>query len=230
MEADQRQRIGAVRQRLASEGPRWTRTKDDFATVTLPWRDCELVRDVLVREQAEVVVEIGLAYGSSALAIGEALAGAPRPRQVIIDPFQTSAFADVGIGLLHTAGLDDIVHLIRQPSSVALPQLIADGLTADAAFVDGSHRFHEVVVDLYFLRKIVRPGGAVIMDDYWWPSVHAAARYFETNLGWRVIENAFDGGTVDPRSGESRVRMLRLPDPTFEPAFEDFRPFLGGFG
>jgi hypothetical protein len=47
---------------------------------------------------------------------------------------------------------------VLQPSSLALPQLVAEGLAADAAFVDGSHRFHEVFVDLYFLRKLVRPG------------------------------------------------------------------------
>lgn len=44
------------------------------------------------------------------------------------------------------------------PSSIALARLAAEGFIADAAFVDGSHRFHEVFVDLYFLRKIVRPG------------------------------------------------------------------------
>lgn len=32
-------------------------------------------------------------------------------------------------------------------------------LVADAAFVDGSHVFHEVFLDLYYLRKVVKPGG-----------------------------------------------------------------------
>ena len=57
---------------------------------------------------------------------------------------------------------------------MALPRLVAKGVTADAAFVDGSHRFHEVFVDLYFLRKIVRPGGLIVLDDHWWPSVRTA--------------------------------------------------------
>jgi predicted O-methyltransferase YrrM len=39
-------------------------------------------------------------------------------------------------------------------------------------------------VDLYFLGKIVRPGGVIIVDDYSWPSVQAAARYYQTNMGW----------------------------------------------
>lgn len=55
-----------------------------------------------------------------------------------------------------------------------------------------------------------------MLDDHWWPSVGTAARYFELNLGWRVVPGAFDGG---------RLRALRLPDPPFEPPFEEFRPF-----
>jgi Methyltransferase domain len=168
-----------------------------------------------------------LAYGASALAIGEALVevGAPRPLHVIIDPLQATAWSDVGWQLLQSAGLGPIARLIQQPSSLALPQLIAEELVADAAFVDGSHRFHEVFVDLYFLRKIVRPGAFVVVDDHWWPSVRTAERYFEKNMGWQVVPGAFTGGTTDQVSGEPRARALRLPDPLFEPAFEDFQPF-----
>lgn len=217
-----------MRRRLAAQGPPWTRDLDgDFARVTVPAPDCDLLRDLLVGERVATVIEVGLAYGSSALAIGEALVsvGAARPRHVIIDPYQASAFAGVGLRLLQSAGLDAIVRLIERPSSIALPQLIGAEFVADAAFVDGSHRFHEVFVDLYFLRKIVRPGGIIVVDDHWWPSVRVAVHYFEINLGWRVVEGAFDGGTVDLATGEPRVRALRLPDPSFEPAFDLFRPF-----
>ena len=67
---------------------------------------------------------------------------------MIIDPFQTREFSCAGRDVLREAGLDAISQLIEEPSSAALPELVADGLTADAAFVDGSHRFHEVLLDL----------------------------------------------------------------------------------
>ena len=102
---------------------------------------------------------------------------------------------------------------------------VAEGLTAAAAFVDGSHRFHEVFVDLYFLRRIVRPGGLIVLDDHSWLSVRTAERDFEVNMGWRVVPGAFDHGTVDQETGRARVQALRLPDPRFEPAFERFQPF-----
>jgi predicted O-methyltransferase YrrM len=224
-------RVREVRRRLTQEGPARTRGAElDFETVTLPERDCDLLRDVLVAEGAATVVEVGLAYGSSALAIGEALltVGAADPRHVVIDPFQQQAFANVGRDVLHEAGLDPVLTLIPAPSSLALPGLLQDGLVADAAFVDGSHRYHEVFLDLYFLRKIVRPGGLIVLDDDWTPSVRTAVRYYERNLGWTAIPDAFAGGTRrrigdDPAAEEvPRCRAVRLPDRLVEPPFESF--------
>jgi predicted O-methyltransferase YrrM len=229
-----RTRVREVRSRLVREGPARTRPRErDFDTVTLPERDCDLLRDLLIAEGTKTVVEVGLAYASSALAIGEALVtiGPPHPRHVVIDPFQESVWSNVGWELLRFAGLDSIATLMLAPSSIALAQLAAEGFSADAAFVDGSHRFHEVFVDLYFLRKIVRPGGLIVLDDHWAPSVQTAARYFEQNLGWIAIPDAFASGTPwiigTGLAAEAvpRCRAFRLPDPSFEPSFEEFRTF-----
>ncbi|MEV0134489.1 class I SAM-dependent methyltransferase [Dactylosporangium sp. NPDC050688] len=236
MEADERRRrVRAVRARLGRGGPPRTRGPD-LERVTLPARDCDLLRDLLVGEGVETVVEIGLAYGSSALAIGEALVtvGAPHPRHIAVDPFQRTSFADAGWRLLRDAGLDGISELIALPSALALPRLVADGLVADAAFVDGSHRFHEVFVDLYFLRLLVRPGGLIVLDDDWTPSVRTALRYYEHNLGWTPLPAAFATGT-HRHPGDApaappvpRCRAVRLPDPPVEPPFEAFQPFWAG--
>jgi hypothetical protein len=101
-------------------------------------------------------------------------------------------------------------------SRLALPRLVSEGFAADAAFVDGSHLFHNVFVDLYFLRELVHPGGLIVLDDCdEWPSVATAVRYFEVNAGWR-------SQTI---SRPTRLRAFRLPDPGVEPTFESFRPF-----
>lgn len=230
---ERRTRIREVRARLVREGPAWTRGPErDFATVTLPERDCDLLRDLLISERVQTVVEVGLAYGSSALAVGEALVtvDSPQPRHIVIDPFQQRAFSNVGWDLVCSAGLDSIARLMAIPSSIALSQLVSEGVHADAAFVDGSHRFHELFVDLYFLRKIVRPGGVIVVDDDWTPSVRTAVRYYERNLGWKPLPTAFAGGTLwtisrDPTAeAVPRCRALRLPDP-FEPPFDEFHPF-----
>ncbi|MFE2432671.1 class I SAM-dependent methyltransferase [Streptomyces sp. NPDC059373] len=235
METDERRtRVREVRRRLAKHGPPRTRDREaDFETVTVPEAECDQLRDLLISEGAQTVVEVGLAYASSALAIGEALVtvSPPRPRHVIIDPFQERDWSNAGWDLLRSAGLDSIASLMLAPSSIALPQLITEGLAADAAFVDGSHRFHEVFVDLYFLRKIVRPGGLIVIDDAWASSVRTAVHYYERNLGWAGIPDAFPSKALTTVAADlwaepvTRCKAIRLPDPSFEPPFGEFHAF-----
>jgi hypothetical protein len=211
------QQVRAARARLAKDGPARTRPfEGDFERVSLPERECDLVRDALVADAACVVIEVGLAYGRSALAIGEAVLSTcgSCARHVVIDPFQVSAYSNVGWELLCSTGLEATSKLLVEASSFALPRLLEEGLVADAAFVDGSHRFHEVFVDLHFLRKLVRPGGLIVLDDVKWPSVGGALAYFDLNLGWRPVDLG------------RRLAGRRLPDELVEPAFTDFRPFL----
>jgi len=212
-------RIRACRVRLAEVGPPRTRPMEgDFAAVSVGAGDCDVLREVLVGERARVVVEIGLAYASSALAIGEAIVSTAggEARHVAVDPFQTSSYRRVGWEVLCEAGLAEVSTLYVEWSSLVLPRLLGEGLVADAAFVDGSHRFHEVFVDLYFLRKLVRPGGLIVLDDVCWPSVAAAVSYFDVNLGWREVPMG------------RRLVGRRLPMELVEPDFREFRPFLSG--
>ncbi len=208
--------VRAARQRLASDGPRFTRAAGDFERVALPFADGDVLRDVLVAERATTVIEIGLAYGSSALAIGEAFAlNAGEPTHVIVDAYQDQ-FGNAGLQALAAAGLTARCNVLVERSQLALPRLIGDGFVADAAFVDGSHIFHNIFVDLAFLRELVRPGGLVVLDDCDWPSVATAVRYFERNTGWQR----------QPIDRPTRLRAYRLPDPRVEPRFEDFEPWL----
>jgi hypothetical protein len=125
-----RERIGQVPRRLAVDGPSWIRAQaDDFGRVSVPQRDCDLLRDLQVSERVGAVVEVGLAYGASALAIGEALVevGAPRPLHVIVDPLETTSWSNAGWQLLQSAGLGPIARLIQQSSSMALHRGSAGG-------------------------------------------------------------------------------------------------------
>ena len=208
--------VRAARRKLAEEGPGRVRSDGDFDRVALPYKDADVLRDVLIRERPRVVIEVGLAYGSSALAVGEALltVGHAQANHIIIDAYQ-DRFLNVGWELFEYSGLARMARLVRERSQLALPQLLADSLVADAAFVDGSHIFHNVFVDLYFLREIVRPGGLIVLDDCQWPSVATAVRYFELNARW----------TPHPIGAKTRLRAFRLPNESFEPAFQEFKVF-----
>lgn len=218
MSVDQRllAQVVEARRKLAEVGPDHVRRTGDFACVAVPAADADVLRDLLIAERPQVVIEVGLAYGVSALAVAEALvaAGAEEPQHVILDAFQDH-FHDAGWGALVSAGLGSLCTLLRERSQIALPKLRSEGFIADAAFVDGSHIFHNVFVDLAFLRDLVRPGGLIILDDCELPSVATAARYFELNTGW----------LPEPIARQTRIRAYRLPNPPVEPGFEDFTPF-----
>jgi predicted O-methyltransferase YrrM len=209
-------RVREARRRLAADGPLRVRSDGDFECVSLPFADGDVLRDLLLAERPGTVIEIGLAYGSSALAIAEALvaAGSGEARHVIFDAYQAH-FHGSGWAAVRGAGLAGLCSLVEERSQLALPRFLQDGFIADAAFVDGSHIFHNVFVDLFYLRELVRPGGLVILDDCNYPSVATAVRYFEVNTGWQQ----------EAIAQPTRLRAFRLPEARIEPSFQSFRPF-----
>lgn len=210
------QKIRAARYKLATDGPFRSRSATDFERVSIPRSDANVLRDLVLAEQAHKIIEIGLAYGSSALAIAEALVanGSSQRCHLIIDAHQDQFYGS-GWRAIVEAGVGGLCLLFEERSQIVLPRLLSDGFLADTAFVDGSHIFHNVFVDLFYLRELVRPGGLVILDDCTYPSVATAVRYFEVNTGWEP----------ETISVPTRLRAFRLPNPRIEPNFESFRPF-----
>ena len=206
----------ARRSRRSSESVTAERSAGDFERVSLGRSDSDVLRDLVLAERARTVVEIGLAYGSSALAIAEALVanGSAQARHLIIDAYQDHFYGS-GWSAIVEAGITGLCLLFEERSQIVLPRLLSDGFVADAAFMDGSHIFHNVFVDLFYLRELVRPGGLVILDDCAYASVATAVRYFQLNTGWEL----------EPRRAATRLQAFRLPNPRTEPDFESFKPF-----
>ena len=210
------EKIRAARRKLDTDGPTRVRSAGDFERVSIAKSDGDVLRDLVLAERARTVIEIGLAYGGSALAIAEALVAnvSGEGRHLIIDPYQ-NRFYGSGWSAIVEVGIISLCLLFEERSQIVLPRLLSDGFLADAAFVDGSHIFHNVFVDLFYLRELVRPGGLVILDDCSYPSVATAVRYFQVNVGWEP----------EPMPAPTRLRAFRLPNPRTEPNFESFKPF-----
>ncbi len=105
-----------------------------------------------------------------------------------IDPLQDTYFSGCGLQFLAEAGVSGMVEHLAEESQTALPRLVEEGRRFDFAFVDGDHRFDGVFVDLFYLGRLVRPGGVIFLDDYQLPAVERAASFFVANLGWTVEE------------------------------------------
>jgi predicted O-methyltransferase YrrM len=191
----------------------------------------EALRDLTIAERAARTIEVGLALGISALFMYQAVL--PRGgRHVAVDPFQAESWNGAGLRTLREAGVDELVEVIEEESQLALPRLVAEGREFDLAYVDGDHRFEGVFLDLYFMTRLVRPGGLVAVDDMWMPAVRTAVAYVEKNLGATLepdaLPNAFrwrnrpltrgvPGGTGD-------TAVLRLPSERPAPRWDQFVP------
>ena len=173
-----------------------------------------------VDEDATRTIEVGFGYAISALFVCEGLLASDHAgaRHVVIDPNQSTRFADCGLQLVEDAGLDDVIELYREGSETVLPRLLAEGRRFDLAFVDGNHRFEGVFLDLVYLGRLVRAGGIVIVDDHQLPSVARAVSFCTTNLGWTLEEVSRD----DEQHGWAALRTAAVP---IERAFDHYVEF-----
>jgi predicted O-methyltransferase YrrM len=191
----------------------------------------EALRDLASAVSAERTIEVGLALGMSALFLCQAVL--PRGgRHVAIDPFQAESWNGAGLRTLREAGVEEHVDVIEQESQLALPRLVAEGREFDFAFVDGDHRFEGVFLDLYFMTRLVMPGGLVVVDDMWMPAVRTAVAYVEKNLGATLEPNALPKAFRWRKrplrrgvpSGTGDTAVLRLPGERRAPRWDEFVP------
>jgi predicted O-methyltransferase YrrM len=136
----------------------------------------EFLKELISEIDAKVCLEIGLAYGISALFIAEAIFENNASRLISIDPFQQE-WHDIGLLNLKRAGYSRVVEFYREQSHDVLPRLLAAGERIDFAYVDTSKVFDVVLVDAYYLTRLLRVGGLLVLDDCDWPGVKRTARY-----------------------------------------------------
>ena len=122
-------------------------------------------------------LEIGLAYGMSAAWIASAHSGT----HTCIDPFQARSFDDLGLKNLETLGLLERVEFHQGFSHEVLPRLLAEKKTYDLAFIDGSHLYDTILVDFFYVDRLLEMGGYVLFHDAWMRSTQLVASFVRRN-------------------------------------------------
>lgn len=202
-----------------------------IAPQSLTLSDYECLNRLARAEKATRTIETGLCLGFSALAFLEAGCAIDDHVHVAIDPFESSVWGNAGIRAVREAGLSNRFEFFEEPSQLVLPSLLRDGRGFDMGFIDGNHRFEHAFIDLYYLSRLVRPGGLIVVDDADMAPVGLAVSYFLTNMGCRsVLMDPGTGDLVDstglrPVVGGSRLTALRLPAPPSIGTWDEFTPF-----
>src|SRR5215475_2248823 len=130
----------------------------------------ELLLQLHAELKPERTVEIGLGYGFSTLFFMMAMQRSGSGHHVAIDPLQID-FHGIGATRVQLVQMQNRFTLIEKESAVGLPLLAAMGMNAQLIFIDGQHRFDNVMVDFFLADSICPAGRVIVFDDLWMRSV-----------------------------------------------------------
>jgi predicted O-methyltransferase YrrM len=168
--------------------------------------------EIIRRIDPAASLEIGMAYGISTLYICEALAGLGHyARHIVMDPFQSTQWRGIGLRNLNQAGYGQFVDFHERRSEFVLPALLEQGTTVEFALIDGWHTFDQVMLEFYYINRMLSIGGVVVFDDADRPSVNRAIRYALNYPGYEVFERE-DGRRAHPSlKGRARRVAAKIP-------------------
>ncbi len=193
--------MNAVLKRILASGVvKDEQGKDCPLSANIAPREGELLQRFILELRPKVSVEIGLGFGVSTLYICDALAEVGGHKHIVCDPDQFEGFRGIGWKNICEAGYEHLVELHPVSSHVLLPQLEQQGLRIGFAFIDGWHTFDYVMIDFFYVDRLLLPGGIVVFDDVAYPAVRKLCRYITTNRTYEVA-----GGDNRPASGQRRI-------------------------
>jgi predicted O-methyltransferase YrrM len=147
-----------------------------------------LLQHIIDDVKPSTTLEVGMAYGVSTLYICEALqrSGRAPVRHYALDPFQSTLWRGIGRRHVAEAGYASMVQVIEERSEFALPDLVAQRVKVDMALVDGWHTFDQVMVEFYYLNRMLNVGGVIAFDDAARRSINRVIRYAVNYDAYRV--------------------------------------------
>jgi predicted O-methyltransferase YrrM len=166
--------------------------------------DALILQEMVGFVKAKTTLETGVAFGLSTLAICEALKET-RPsadctdslgpdsgrgseaKHYGVDPEQNTAHGGAALEGLKRAGLDSVFELLEGPAHLMLPKLLEKGVKLDLAFIDGWHTFDYTLLDFFYIDKLLRPGGVVLLHDRSWPAKQKVMRFIMTHRRYKEL-------------------------------------------
>jgi len=190
------------------------------------------IKAFLESDRPRNTLEIGLAFGASCLLIAHhhGKTGVSDARHIAIDPFQDTVWDGVARRKLDDAGLSSWVTILPKVSSLVLPQLVSEGIRMDLIYVDGSHLFEDVFIDVFYSWKLLGEGGLLLMDDSSDPHIHKVIMFVRKNLACGLREVEIPTVSAGKRLVQKLMRRQQLTafrktvvsDRSWNAAFVDF--------
>jgi predicted O-methyltransferase YrrM len=159
--------------------------------------ELEILGDLIRSSRARDVLEVGMATGSSSLAILSALQKSGGGHLTSIDPFQLAplqavegmmrGFGSAGVNAVRTAGFEDMHTLMPVADYVAMPQLLDAGRRFDFIVIDGYHSFDYTMLDFFYSDLLLKSGGHLAFHDSTFPAVFRVCQFVQANKPYRRV-------------------------------------------
>lgn len=138
--------------------------------------EAEFLWNLVKENKIQHTLEIGLGYGTSSCAIADnAIA------HTTIEPNE-ERYQTLGRIHLEKTQLLAKTTILNVPSYIALPELLQQGKQFGLIFIDGSHRFEDVFLDLSYSLKLVSVGGYIALHDCFRPANKKILKYIQANI------------------------------------------------
>jgi predicted O-methyltransferase YrrM len=133
--------------------------------------------DLCRKIRPKATLEVGMAYGFSMLYI--LAAAEDHTSHTAIDFLQLTQYHGIAVYNATKSGSD--VELFTEHSFKALAKLAQAARRFEMIFIDGGHRFDEVITDFSLCAEVCPLGGFIVLDDNWMPSVATAVAFIKNN-------------------------------------------------
>lgn len=188
------------------------RTSKYYPSVT-PFPQGHILHCIVLEHRLDLTLEIGLAFGGSALFICNAHQRKGTGHHYAVDPFQIHSFNGVGLTLIGKAGLGAYFQWLPTPAHSALPALSATGMTFDLIYIDGDHGVTAVLSDFLQANALLKTGGFLALDDSHFPSGVRALQVIRRHFPYQAItDRSTDRLTVlrkiSHAKGPTALRMI----------------------
>ncbi len=184
-------------------------------TVRIQPRQGAAMHSLISAAGAKSSLEIGMAYGFSTMWILDALSRHPGASHVSIDPYQNKSWGGVGLEAARLLDCHAAFEWVEERSDFAVATFAKSNRRFDFIFIDGNHRFDDVICDFYLSDQVLAVQGIVVFDDLWMPSIQSAVRFIERNRSYDRIQ------TPEPNMAAFRKRS------DDERGWQHFVPFDG---
>jgi predicted O-methyltransferase YrrM len=148
---------------------------------------CEFLQKIIAENKFSRSVEIGFACGMSTLSIVEEVLK-NGGKHVVIDKFQLSAWGGVGLDLISQAGYSRNIEFYEEYCYIILPKLLEVGNKFDFAYVDSTKQMDWLLVDFFYLDKLLKVNGIIVFDDVGLPGIRKLIRYISQFPNYKIYK------------------------------------------